>query len=322
MLKSSPLTLVLLLTSVLLTSACSRHSIYETAIDWERSGAGLEASTINVGELDIAYLHNRKTNNGDTVVLVHGFAANKDNWTRMAGKLTDEFNVYAIDLPGHGDSSKPMDLGYRLEQQVSHLARILKALNIETMHMMGNSMGGAITALYAATYPEQIKTAVLFNPAGILEYHNELTELVLAGDNPLIPTQSGDFERLVDFAMEEKPFIPWPILGVMEEKAIANQDINKVIFADIREAGLNSDFRDAIKHIEDPVLIVWGKEDRVLDYRNGALFKQDIPGARLTILEGIGHAPMIETPEESAQLFLDFSRPYRLENDKDQMATR
>ena len=145
---------------------------------------------------------------------------------------------------------------------------------------------------------------------------------MLAGENPLIPTQPGDFERLVDFAMEEKPFIPWPILGVMEEKAIANQDINKVIFADIREAGLNSDFRDAIKHIEDPVLIVWGKEDRVLDYRNGALFKQDIPGARLTILEGIGHAPMIETPEESAQLFLDFSRPYRLENDKDQMATR
>ncbi|RMJ04575.1 Lipase 3 precursor [Marinobacter litoralis] len=315
MLKSSPLTLVLLLTSVLLTSACSRHSIYETAIDWERSGAGLEASTINVGELDIAYLHNRETNNGDTVVLVHGFAANKDNWTRMAGELTDEFNVYAIDLPGHGDSSKPMDLGYRLEQQVSHLARIIKALNIETMHMMGNSMGGAITALYAATYPEQIKTAVLFNPAGILEYPSELTDLVLEGENPLIPSKPGDFKRLVDFAMEEKPFIPWPILGVMEEKAIANQAINEVIFADIRDAGLNTDFRDTIKLTQDPVLIVWGKKDRILDYRNGEFFKQAIPGSQLILLDDIGHAPMIETPEESAQLFLEFSKPYRSQID-------
>ena len=322
MLKPSPLAIVLLLASVLLTTACSRHGLYETAMEWERSGAGLEASRVTVGELDIAYLKNIEANNGDTIVLVHGFAANKDNWTRMASELTDNFNVYAIDLPGHGDSSKPMDLGYRLEQQVSHLARILKALNIESMHMMGNSMGGAITALYTATYPEQIETAVLFNPAGILEYPSELTDLVLEGENPLIPSKPGDFKRLVDFAMEEKPFIPWPILGVMEEKAIANQDINKVIFSDIREAGLNSDFRDAIKHIEDPVLIVWGKEDRVLDYRNGALFKQDIPGAQLTILDGIGHAPMIEIPKESAQLFLEFSKPYRSENDKDQMATR
>ncbi|MBZ0334941.1 lipase 3 [Marinobacter sp. JH2] len=322
MLQSSPISLALLFVTVLLTTACSRQGIYENAMDWERSGAGLEVSQINVGELEITYLRNREANNGNTIVLVHGFAANKDNWIRMAGELTEEFNVYAIDLPGHGDSSKPLDLGYRLEEQVGYLALILKALNIETMHMMGNSMGGAITALYAATYPEQIETAVLFNPAGILEYHNELTELVLAGDNPLIPTQPGDFERLVDFAMEEKPFIPWPILGVMEEKAIANQDINKKIFSDIREAGLNSDFRDAIKHIEDPVLIVWGKEDRVLDYRNGALFKQDIPGAQLTILEGIGHAPMIETPEESAQLFLEFSQPYRSNNDQEKMVAR
>ncbi|MFV8569933.1 alpha/beta fold hydrolase [Marinobacter sp. SBS5] len=322
MLKQSPFTVAFLLLTVLLTSACSRQGIYDTAIDWERSGAGLEASRITVGELEIAYLRNIEANNGDTIVLVHGFAANKDNWTRMAGELTDDFNVYAIDLPGHGDSSKPLDLGYQLEQQVSHLARILAALNINKTHMMGNSMGGAITALYTATYPEQIETAVLFNPAGILEYPSELTDLVLEGDNPLIPSKPGDFERLVDFAMEEKPFIPWPILGVMEEKAIANQAINEVIFADIREAGLNFDFRDAITHIQDPVLIVWGKEDRILNYRNGELFKQAIPGSQLTLLEGIGHAPMIETPEESARLFLEFSKPYRSQTDKGQRTAR
>ncbi|NWN90012.1 alpha/beta hydrolase [Marinobacter adhaerens] len=310
MLQKHPFTIALLLVSILLISACSRHSIYETAINYERSRAGLETASVTVDELNIAYLRNSEANKGDTIVLVHGFGANKDNWTRMARELTDDFNVYAIDLPGHGESSKPLDLGYRLEEQVEHLAGILSALDIDEMHMMGNSMGGGITALYAATYPEQIKTAVLFDPAGILEYESELVDRVLAGDNPLIPSEPGDFKRLMDFAMEKKPFVPWPILGVMEEQAIANLEVNKVIFAAIQEAGFKSGFRNAITAIEDPVLVIWGKEDRILDYRNGEVFRNAIPGSRLEVLEGVGHAPMIEVPERSVRLFLEFANPY------------
>lgn len=310
MLQKLPITAIFLLISILLVSACSRHGIYETAISLERSAAGLEATSITVGELNIAYLRNTKANNGDTIVLVHGFGANKDNWTRIARELTDDFNVYAIDLPGHGESSKPLDLGYSLEQQVGHLARIIEALGINEMHMMGNSMGGGITALYAATYPKQIKTAVLFDPAGILEYESEMVDMVLAGDNPLIPSKPGDFERLMDFALEEKPFVPWPILGVMEEQAIANQAVNKVIFAAIQKAGFKSEFRNIIKNIEDPTLIIWGKEDRILDYRNGDVFQKIIPDARLEVMDGIGHAPMIEAPEESARLFLEFAKTH------------
>lgn len=308
--KPFPLPVVFVLLTVLLTSACSRQGIYETAMSMERSMAGLEKDSITVGDLDITYLRNAEPNAGDSIVLIHGFGANKDNWTRMAGELTDDFNVYAIDLPGHGESSKPLDLGYRLEEQREHLARILAQMEIGEMHMMGNSMGGGITALYAAAYPEQIKTAVLFDPAGILEYENEMIDMVLAGDNPLIPTKPGDFKRLMDFAMEKKPFIPWPIPGVMEEQALANREINEVIFAAIMEAGFKPDFRNTVSGITVPVLIVWGKEDRVLDYRNGEVFKAAIPGAQLTLLEGIGHAPMIEAPEDSASLFLEFADPY------------
>lgn len=310
MLTKSRFTVVFLLFSILLVSACSRHGLYETAMDLERSMAGLEADSITVGELEIAYLRNSEANNGDTIVLIHGFGANKDNWTRIARELTDDFNVYAIDLPGHGQSSKPLDLGYKLQEQVGHVARILTALNINEMHMMGNSMGGGITALYTATYPEQVKTAVLFDPAGILKYENEMVDMVLAGDNPLIPSKPGDFERLMDFALEEKPFVPWPIMGVMEEQALANQEVNEVIFDAIKEAGFESDFRNTVKQIKAPVLIVWGKEDRILDYRNGEAFQNAIPGSRLEILPGIGHAPMIETPEESARLFLEFAKSH------------
>ncbi|MBW4934574.1 alpha/beta fold hydrolase [Marinobacter sp. F4206] len=304
--RRRPLTLLFIALIAVVGSACSRQGIYETAIDLERSSSGLEADTIQVGELEIAYLRNSETTPGDTIVMVHGFGANKDNWTRLANQLTADFNVYAIDLPGHGESSKPLDLGYTLEEQTGHLSAILQALSIGESHMMGNSMGGAITALYAARYPDRIKTAVLFNPAGIFEYESELVDLVLEGDNPLIPSKPGDLERLMDFALEEKPFVPWPILDVMEEKAIANRNVNEVIFAAIRDSGYESAFRSRLALIQDPVLVIWGKEDRVINYRNGDLFVAAIPDARLQLLEGIGHAPMIEAPERSAELFHSF----------------
>ncbi|PSF14516.1 alpha/beta fold hydrolase [Marinobacter shengliensis] len=300
------LNLALLLVTTLLVSACSKQGIYDSAIGWERSSAGLETAEVTVGELDIAYLRSKEAVEGDTLVLIHGFGANKDNWTRLAKEFKGEFNVYAIDLPGHGDSSKPLDIGYRFEDQVNYLNQILAELGVKQFHMMGNSMGGAITALYAATHPDQIQTAVLFDPAGIFEYESELVDRVLDGDNPLIPTKKGDFDKLLDFALEKRPFVPWPIFDVMEEKAIANQEVNQVIFAAIRDTGFEPDFRNAITHIEAPVLVIWGKLDRVIDYRNADVFVEAIPNARKVLLDDIGHAPMVETPAESAQLFRDF----------------
>lgn len=304
--RFATLNLLFVLSVSLLLGACSRQGLYETAIGLERSSSGLEADTVQVGELNIAYLRNEHAVDGDTLVMIHGFGANKDNWTRLADHLTGDFNVYAIDLPGHGDSSKPLDIGYRLEDQVGYVARILDALAVGEAHLLGNSMGGAISALYAARYPDQVRSAVLFDPAGILEYESELVDLVKAGDNPLIPRQPGDFERLMDFALEEKPFVPWPVLGVMEERAIANREVNELIFAAIRDTGFEPRFRTTIAQIQAPVLVIWGKEDRVINYRNGEVFAATIPDARLEVMEGIGHAPMVEAPEESAELVRAF----------------
>lgn len=300
------LRLTLALLAVLALTACSKQSIYDTAIGWERSAAGLEPAQLDLGELNIAYLRNAEPVEGDTLVLVHGFGANKDNWTRLAKHLSEQFNIIAIDLPGHGESSKPLDIGYGFEDQVGYVNQILARLEITETHMMGNSMGGAITALYAATYPNQIRSATLLNPAGILEYESDLVDLVLEGENPLIPSKEGDFDRLLDFALEKRPFVPWPILDVMEQQAIANRDVNEVIFAAIRDEGFEPEFRAAITQIRAPTLVVWGKLDRVIDYRNADVFVAQIPDAEKAILDDIAHAPMVESPEQTAELFRDF----------------
>jgi pimeloyl-ACP methyl ester carboxylesterase len=92
----------------------------------------------------------------------------------------------------------------------------------------------------------------------------------------------------------------------MGERAIANREVNEVIFAAIRDSGFEPDFREAITRIQSPVLVIWGMEDRVINYRNADVFVDQIPDARKVLLEGVGHAPMVEVPEESAQLFREF----------------
>ncbi|GAA3562663.1 alpha/beta fold hydrolase [Marinobacter xestospongiae] len=300
------LRLLLCLLLILTLNGCSRQELFDKAMAWERSSAGLTVDQIEVGELSISYLHNQEANDGPTLVMLHGFGGNKDNWVRMAGELTDQFNVVALDLPGHGDSSKPLTLGYRLEDQVGYVHDTLAALGESKVHLLGNSMGGAITALYAATYPDQVHSASLFSPAGVFKYDSELVTRIEEGQNPLIVSQPGDMERLVAFVMSDQPFVPWPIYDVMEQQAIANRPVYEKIFLAIRDSGYDNAFRDRLADIQAPVMLVWGRQDRVIDYRNAEVFQQRINTTVTHLLDDIGHVPMIETPDHSAELVRAF----------------
>ena len=88
--------------------------------------------------------------------MIHGYAANKENWVRFAGCLTQSCHVVAIDLPGHGESVKDLNRSYKWQDQVQHFHEILAKIGLNEFHLIGNSMGGGIAALYAGEYPEQV----------------------------------------------------------------------------------------------------------------------------------------------------------------------
>ncbi len=297
--------LIISVTVFLVGCSGIKYSLYEQAISHEEKKAGLCLKTIEAGGKSISLLESERGENKPSIVLVHGFAANKENWIRFASHLTDTFHVVAMDLPGHGDSVKDFNLHYDFSDQVVYVNETLTQLNIKKFHMAGNSMGGAIAALYAVAYPEQVESLFIIDPAGIFFYDCELTRRLAKGENPLIVTCDEDFYQLMDFALEEKPYIPWPVTSVMAEKAIANEAINRKIFSDFHGEHTYS-FEDEIKKITAPTLILWGVEDRIIDVRNASIFKQLIPHSQVVILEGVGHAPMIEVPEKSAKIYMDF----------------
>ncbi len=166
-------------------------------------------------------------------------------------------------------------------------------------------MGGAIISLYAARHPEQVKSLFLIDPAGIYVYESELFDCIRAGENPLIVEKKKDFYELMDFAMEKEPFIPWPVKSVMAERAVANNSINKKIFPQIR-GNHDYNFKAELQKINAPTMILWGREDRVIHWKNASVFDELIPDSEQIILDGIGHAPMIEAPGKTAEIVKDF----------------
>ncbi len=305
--RLSGLTRLLILFFSVLMAGCSgiKYSLYEKAMNHELGKAGLELKTIEAGGKTISLLENDRGDNKPTIVLVHGFAASKENWILFAAYLTDTYHVVAMDLPGHGDSVKDFNLQYDFCDQVVYVNEILTYLNIKKFHMAGNSMGGAISSLYAVAYPEQVASLFLIDPAGVYRYDCELTRRLAEGENPLIVTCDEDFYELIDFALEEKPFIPWPVSSVMAEKSAANEAINRKMFKDFY-GGHGCSFDDEIQKITAPTIILWGAEDRIIHVDNASVFNQLIPNSQVVVLEGVGHAPMIEVPEKSSKIYMDF----------------
>ena len=120
----------------------------------ERKKAGLVQKSVVVNGMNIQYLEG---GSGDPLVLIHGFSANKDNWTRIAKFLTPHFNVIAPDLPGFGESDKDPGGKYTIKDQAVFLKQFINEIGIKSFHIGGNSMGGNIAGQYAALYQEDLK---------------------------------------------------------------------------------------------------------------------------------------------------------------------
>jgi pimeloyl-ACP methyl ester carboxylesterase len=288
-----------------LASDYYREDLYRLAIEFEASKANFEAKQVVVNNKTLAYLENSQENKLATIIMLHGFSANKANWLRFSAPLADQYHLIALDLLGHGDSAIDMDQSYSIVDQVAIVKQFTEALGINKFHIVGNSMGGAISSLYSAEYPEQILSVTLISPAGIHDIPSKMDELLAEGVNPLIANNVDEFEDVMAFVMEDQPFIPHVITKVEAEKSVKRFAINQKIFKDIR-SDLGKGLEKKFANIKAPTLIIWGEHDRAINVKNIDKYAQLIPGTKKLILEDIGHLAMLEAPMISAQAMLDF----------------
>ncbi len=281
------------------------ETAFKLLLKTERSSAGLKQYSIDVEGFRIEYLEGGR---GDVVLLLHGFGANKDNWTRISKQLTPHFRVIAPDLPGFGESSRQPDANYTIAVQADRVNAFVRTLGIQSFHLGGSSMGGNIAGVYAAQHPENLISLWLVAPGGVATADpSEMAKTLNAGKpNPLIVESPEDYQRLLDFIFVKKPFIPRPLLNQLAKDAIRNRSINQIIFKQINVASRKIGLESTLKGSVVPTLILWGDNDRVLHVSGANILASVMPKSQVAIMKGVGHLPMIEKPKESAEIYMSF----------------
>ncbi|TGK19253.1 alpha/beta fold hydrolase [Leptospira fluminis] len=301
--KKMPVRFSLLLSILVFTFVSCSNTVASLAFGFERWKAGLERKELKVSPWDWTYLEGGNEK-GEKILLVHGFGADKDNWTRFSAGLTKDYRVIAVDLPGFGENLRLPNEGYTIEQQVERLDRFTQGLGWEKFHIAGNSMGGCIAGVFAAKHPEKVLSLGVFAPGGINSpVKSELSRNMEKGKNTLIVTDQKDFEELMKFVFVNPPPIPSPMKSYFAEKAIQNAPFNKVIFNDIRKG---FPLQENMKEIRAKTLILWGDTDRVLNVSGADVLEKGIPGSKKVILKDVGHAPMLEKPQDVSQIYRKF----------------
>jgi len=271
----------------------------------ERFRSGLEHKSIVMDGETWHYLDGGPAE-APVILLLHGFAADKDNWTRFSKKLTDQYRVIAPDLPGFGESARQLERDYSVSAQSDWLHDFAAALKLDRFHLGGNSMGGHIAAFYSYRYSSQVESLVLIDNAGITPPNASELQLALErGENPLLTSSAEDFGRLLGFVAYKQPFVPWPAKGVLAQRSFEDSAFNRRAFDSYKNSRAVS-LEPILADIKQPILIVWGEFDRVLDISSIDVMRPLLPQARVVIMQDTGHIPMLERPQETAAHYLEF----------------
>ena len=292
---------VLLITPVVVYYAFP-EVLYGMSIRMQRHSAGLEKKSIKVQDHDIVYLEGGK---GDTILLVHGFTASKDNWTQFAKFLTPRYHVVALDLPGFGESSKTTEQSYDIESQVVRLDQFVSKLGLKKFHLAGNSMGGAISGCYAVHFPDKVLTLGLFNTGGVVSCEkSKMHKLVEKGENPLFFESVEQMDRAMELIFADPPALPEAVKRLLVKKTIADKPFNEKVWKDISEKGylLEND----LPRIMTETLILWGDKDALIDVSCTKPLEAGLKKSKTVIMKNCGHIPMMERPEESARHYSEF----------------
>lgn len=275
------------------------------AFSIERFRSGLEHNTTIV-EGETWHFLEGGPDGAPVILLLHGFGGDKDNWTRFSASLTDRYRIIAPDLPGFGETARHPGWDYTLPAQRDRLKAFVEALKLDRFHIGGNSMGGHLAALYTHRYPDQVRSLTLLNNAGIdAPQPSDMWTAVDRGENPLIIESPEEFDALLAYIAHQKPFIPWPVKQVLARKAVENAAFNRYIF-DAYKLDRSAGLEPVLADIRQPVLIIWGEFDRVLEVSSIDVMKPLLPQARVVIMKETGHIPMIERPTETAELYIEF----------------
>ena len=264
----------------------------------EGEEAGPSTEKVEIGGFSLRYL--RLGEGEPALVLLHGFGGDLNNWLFNSEALSEHRTVYALDLPGHGESTK---ISGGFKDLVAALAGFLDELGVARAHLAGHSMGGAVALQYALDNPDRVASVVLIDSAALGDDINPdyINGFLSAGKRRelkdvlklLFANQDLVSRHLVDEVLKYKR-----LDGVKEALEALASDM----FPDGRQTVA---LASRLGEVQAPVLVIWGAGDRILPLTHAQGLPENV---RVEVLDEQGHSPHMEAANEVNRLigkFLD-----------------
>lgn len=257
---------------------------------------------------------------GEPLVLLHGFTATWRCWLPVLPALSARHDVFAPTLLGHdGGPPREPDQGHTLTAAADHVAGQLDEQGIETAHLVGNSMGGALAIELAKR--GRARSVVALSPGAgwahgdaegprIETFFRRQLKLTRATDRRLETIMARPRLRRLALrdVMRRGDRLP-AAEAVMLSRSSLRCEVVEDVFAAIRSGeGLLRD----LDQVRAPTLVAWAEHDRILPLeKHRARFEAEIPGVAFRVLPGVGHVPMADDPELVARTITDWVATHR-----------
>jgi pimeloyl-ACP methyl ester carboxylesterase len=247
-------------------------------------------SKVTIGKDEIFYL--QKGGGKPSLLFLHGAGGTHRNWGKQIQGLRDA-TLVALDLPGHGRSRGKGR--QTIEGYADLVAELMAALEIESLTVVGHSMGGAIALDLALRYGDQVGGLVLVGTGARLRVMPSLLQGL-----------RGEFESTVDLLCRYAygPLASEEMVRLGREEMLAIGP--EVLLGDFLACD-RFDVMDRLGEVRLPTLVLCGEEDQLTPLKYSQFLVDHIPGARLVTIPEAGHMVMLEKPQETTDAIAEFS---------------
>ncbi len=280
----------------------------------QRVVAGLSRETVEAaGHRWVYAAQEGASADAPVLVMLHGFTGSKENWYPLARELQGKYRLLIPDLPGWGESERKPGAAYGFPEQAANVDAFIRALSPGTpVVLLGHSMGGGIAAIAAARYPRDIARVGLLDAAGVRFRDNPFGRDVLAGKNPFGVDDEASLQRYIDTVFHDaaaKPWLPWPASTGLIRKRRADAAFEQGVLDRIGRSAESLLPGEEATRIRQPALLLWCRQDAVIDASALDLYAQRIPQARKVLLDGCGHMSLMERPAQVADAVVKLIEP-------------
>ena len=243
---------------------------------------------------------------GEALLFVHGWMGSGALWDLMLPGLSERFRVIAPDLPGHADSGIPKGFAFTLDGFSSFIEELRVSLELESLVLVGHSMGGSISIHYAAHHPERVSRLVLIDAVGSTKALGWPVRL------PFLEQLLGPYSRLwrkSTYARKIKNSVQHPDRlpsDWLDRAATQAAKLRREALLDTTHVVRNLDLDEEVASISVPVLLFHGDNDRSVKLAEAYRLRDTFKDARLHVVPDCGHCPNYEYPELVNELIMEF----------------